>query len=202
LNFYQVVESGIVQSIVDSTTWKPLYAGGASGTNTTIGPQYFPSWYRDTPNVNLGIDYALALLPTNDGANGFSSTPFLPIDDGATCPVQPQTPCLLGNSTNYPTHNYSMTFELHVHFQYESDADQFVEFSGDDDTWLFVNGRLVMDLGGIHQRTQARVQMDTLDLAPGRTRMDFFWAERHVTQSNFDIRTNVAFLDCGVPAPE
>jgi len=31
--------------------------------------------------------------------------------------------------------------------------------------------------------------------------MDFFWAERHVTQANFDIRTNVAFLDCGVPAP-
>jgi fibro-slime domain-containing protein len=199
--FYTEVETGIVQSLVDSTTWKPIYAGGPSGTNTTIGPEYFPSWYIDAPSVNLGVDYALALTPLN-GLTYFSRTPFFPIDDGSNCPVQPQIPCLLGNSTNYPSHNYAMTFELHVHFQYVPDGGQFVEFAGDDDTWLFVNGRLAMDLGGIHQQTVARVQFDTLNLTAGRTRLDFFWAERHVTSSNFDIRTNVDFLDCGVPAPE
>jgi fibro-slime domain-containing protein len=199
-NFYNEIETGIVQAVLGANS-KPVYAGGATGTNTTLGPTYFPSWFTDTPNVNIGIEYIITLVDLlGDGMLVFDASPFLPIDDGAICPVQPQTPCLLGNSTNYPTHNYAYTFELHTRFVHRAGGS--FRFAGDDDVWIFVNGQLVVDMGGIHQRILGTVNLDelmgTLGLVPGNEyTLELFRAERHVTQSNFRVETNLEFTDCG-----
>jgi fibro-slime domain-containing protein len=43
------------------------------------------------------------------------------------------------------------------------------------------------------------VNLDALGLtAMGTYRLDFFWAERHLTQSNFRIDTSLEFVDCGI----
>ena len=204
--FYNDVEPGIVQQLLDSSSWKPLYAGPTAGTNTTYGPTTFASWFVDTPGVNIGIDYTLELVsdPSEPNALTFDRSPFFPIDDGADCAAGPATPCLLGNSTNYPTHNYAMTFELHASFVYRSGS--FFSFSGDDDTWVFIRDVLAIDLGGIHQRSEGSVALDevaaALQLEEGEEyRLDFFWAERHVTLSNFRVDTNLEFVDCGIEPP-
>ena len=65
-------------------------------------------------------------------------------------------------------------------------------FRGDDDLWLFVNGQLALDLGGLHPALEGSVVMDSLGLVPGETYpMDIFHAERRTNASNFRIVTNI-----------
>jgi len=203
LNFFNMVETGIVQTRLDGATRKPVYAGGANGTNTTMGPAYFPSWFTDTPGVNVSADYDLDFVesPPASGVWVFDRAPFLPIDDGPACPFMPQTPCLLGNSRNYPTHNFALTYEFHTRFVYRPGMSFL--FAGDDDVWVFVNGSLAIDLGGIHQRTEARLDLGAISgLVVGQEYvLDFFWAERHVTQSNFRIETTLDFINCAIDVP-
>ena len=70
-------------------------------------------------------------------------------------------------------------------------------FTGDDDLWVFVNGKLAIDLGGVHGPMAGNVDMDAqannLGLEIGQVYdIDFFFAERHTTQSNFTITTTIA----------
>jgi len=212
INFYNMLEPGIVQrTISDEVNRKPMYAGGMQGTNTTNGPAYFPSWFTDTPMVNISIDYYLEFTESAPGSNlyVFDRSPFLPVDDPTpqnpnSCPtnaLQPNGKCMLGNSTNYPTHNYGLTLEFHTKFKY-AQGMRFV-FAGDDDVWVFVNGQLAIDLGGIHQRTEAPLNLDGAGLTVGAEyNLDFFWAERHVTQSNFRVETTLDFINCQVDVPK
>jgi fibro-slime domain-containing protein len=204
LSFYNMLDRGIVQQQIDPMSRKPIYAGPAGGTNTTNGPMHFQSWFTDTAGVNMTIEYVLPFVEEVQGSGiyVFDQKPFLPIDDGK-CPVDPQTPCLLGNSRNYPTHNYALTLEFHTKFVYKPGLSFL--FSGDDDVWVFVNGSLAIDLGGIHQRAEARLNLDQAmpALEVGKEYiLDFFWADRHVTDANFRVETSLDFINCSIDVPK
>lgn len=199
---------GIVANTVDGE-WKPVYAGNpTSGTKTTTGQANFDMWFRDTPGKNMGVDYTLEFTDLDgDGVftfdrSGASTNQFFPIDDGENCPATVKTPCLLGNWPRYPSHNFHMTMELHTNFIYQPGME--FTFIGDDDVWVFMNNQLVVDLGGVHGQLDQRVVLSEraqeLGLVQGETyRLDFFWAERKVVNSNFRIDTSLQFQDCGLP---
>jgi fibro-slime domain-containing protein len=88
-------------------------------------------------------------------------------------------------------HNFSFTMELHWTFTYQTGL--IFNFEGDDDVWVFINGRKVIDLGGIHGAQPASVNLDTLTgMVPGkRYSFDLFYAERHVVASDIKITTNL-----------
>jgi hypothetical protein len=178
-------------------------------TNTTTDASNFWQWYNDVDGVNLGFEHNLQFSELEPGTWEYASTAFFPADGQGFKELS-------GTDNQGVQHNYHFTLELHTLFTY--DPGQRFHFTGDDDVFAYMNGQLVVDLGGVHQTQRACVwkgaarsdaecngpddwafDTDQLGLVAGETYpLDFFFAERHVTESNFTIRTSLAFTKCDI----
>ena len=151
----------------------------------------FGQWYNTMDGVNLEIVGELLLKEIKPGIYSFSSTAFYPLTGlGFGNNV---TPNWEGDS--FPDINGAFTTEIHTTFTYE--PGQAFDFSGDDDVWVYIDGKLAMDLGGLHGPVSGSIQLDTLGLKPGQSyTLDAFHAERCDSGSNFRIDTSIA---CFIP---
>ena len=110
------------------------------------------------------------------------------LDEAGTVP-NPMFDNILGDST-IGRHNYGFTMKIQAQFEYVE--GQYFEFLGDDDVWVFINNRLVVDIGGQHTAMAGKVNLDTLGLTVGETYpFHIFYAERHKLESNFKMRTSI-----------
>ncbi len=161
----------------------------------------FNQWYNDVEGVNISIPISITLVLQEDGSYVFDDS-----DDplyqslGGFFPIEGQG---FGNPGGSPDRNFHFTFELHTEFTYDDDGAQYFSFLGDDDVWVFINGQLVIDLGGVHSAIEQGVDLTRLDLTDGETyALDFFFAERHRTQSNFRFQTNLELKTASLPTGE
>ena len=189
---------------------KPQYNDGASfkgvagRTATTHGKTFFDQWYHDTPGMNVvrkvnitltktgtvySYDSAVSGVPlsSTDPAKG-----FFPLDDGTAGATSDA-----GFGNQGLPHNYSFTVELHTRFKYR--GDEAFKFSGDDDVFVFINKKLVINIGGIHSVLTKEVKLPEIAPAIGLVvgqeyPLDFFQAERHVVQSNLRIDTTLELV--------
>jgi len=169
---------------------KPVFAP-AGPTLTVQDPAQFADWYRNVDGLNKAYKLEIWFGP-NQGVSSFQSTAFFPIDGAG-----------FGNEGN--AHNYHFTTEIHTQFKYGG-GEKF-SFTGDDDVWVFINGKLAIDLGGVHQAEDASVDIDAsakeLGLVLGQVYpFDMFQNERHTSESNFRADTTLNFVDCGTIIPE
>lgn len=157
---------------------KPVYKGGSFSTTTEDN---FNQWYNDVPGVNQSKPFPIKLEKQENGIYRYENTDFFPINEQ-----------LMGNEGR--NKNFHFTFELENKFTYK--GGEVFNFSGDDDVWVYLNGQKVIDLGGVHSREDASVDLDSvadkIGLVVGNTYdFNFFFAERHTTQSNFIIETTL-----------
>jgi fibro-slime domain-containing protein len=185
------VERGIVAQQLDASG-RPVYLGGAGGTRTTTGAANFESWFNDTPGTNLSAPFSLSLehLDDDEPRIGLQEFEFFPIDGE-----------LFGNE-GLP-HNFHFTVEVEQELTYS--GGEVLEFSSDDDLWVFINDRLAVDLGGTHAATEIvtldlDVEANRLGLTRGGTyAIDLFFAERHTDSSALLIDVPAQMLACPGP---
>src|SRR5262245_8691584 len=174
---------GIVQALLGADQ-KPVYAPPGA-TAATTSKANFDQWYRDVDGVNQRFDDVVLPLtqdPARPEVYVYDDQTFFPINGRGWAECQ------------FCGDNFHFTTEIHLMFPYR--GGETFTFRGDDDLFLFINGHLAIDLGGVHPAQEATVDLDAraseLGIARGsRYQMDIFHAERHTTFSTFRIETTI-----------
>ena len=164
----------------------------------------FAVWFRDTPGINYSFPVRLNFVLQPDDTYIFDSETdpkyqalggFFPIN-GMLFGTYPG-PWKSGEPA-IPT-NYHFTFEIEGSFVYQQGAGHVFTFRGDDDVWVFIDGKLVIDLGGVHGAREQSIALDRLSwLVDGEEYvLKFFYAERHTNSANCRIQTNFLIQNTG-----
>jgi fibro-slime domain-containing protein len=152
------------------TAGKPLKATGTFSSitptnNEATASQRFAAWYRDTNALGISVQPLPGTLQlTRIGASDayeYSSSAYFPLDGrgfGTTCGNEVNPGCCSGACAG---RNFGFTTELRYFFQYQ--GGETLTFRGDDDVWVYINGRLAVDVGGVHCAQVGRVTLGDED---------------------------------------
>jgi len=137
---------------------------------------YFDTWFRDTNNVNLNIPTSFTCTKSGSSYSFNAPGSYFPIDGTG-----------YGNYGG-SSHNPHFTTEIVGSFTYNASQSCSFTFTGDDDCWVFINGQLVIDLGGTHTSLSGNVDCNGLGLSDGNSYpIHVFHACRQSGHNDFSI---------------
>jgi len=173
---------GVTQGMVEPTLVDGQIVS-VPGAPQITSQASFNQWYHDVPGVNIPFFVPLTLdeIGTSD-VYSIDDQEFFPLDNRG-----------FGNYPGFD-HNFHFTCEVHTRFTYQ--GGEYFTYIGDDDVWVYINGNLAIDIGGVHSAASESISLDDaaddLGISVGNDyTLDVFQAERHTTASTLRIDTSI-----------
>ncbi len=212
---FQNTSNGLSKNLVSATLGtdgRPVFASsqGSSGKDQIVSADTFFWWYHEKNAANDANAYEKLVYkdasgnpttltlgelpaPSDPGVYQFNSASFFPLT-GLGWNGPPYNSTQVSNDSETSTNqNFSFTSELHYPFTFQGTGKEKFDFTGDDDVWVFINGTLAVDLGGVHGASNGSVTLNaatatSLNLTTGGMyEIAMFQAERHTSRSNYKL---------------
>jgi fibro-slime domain-containing protein len=173
---------------------KPVYVKGTNpNTDTTHGSLASESQVGyDTGYKNIVINDSLGLTfkHTGNGIYEYKNSAFFPLDKKGFG----KEPTKRWDGQIVQDHNYSFSMMLERQFIYRKGL--VLRFGGDEDLWVFIDNKLVLDIGGIHMGVEDTLSLDNIAGALGlvlaqKYKLSVFYCERQANTSFIRISTNL-----------
>ena len=141
------LEPGLVSGKLGAD-YLPVADGGSLTSNKGVKGDNFTRWFTAVDGKSKNIPSVLNLTYSETGSTfDYENEKFYPVDG-------------LGfKDASEDGHNHLFTMSLGIPFRVLKSDEQTFDITADDDTWVYVDNKLVLDMGGIHEPIAGHLQI-------------------------------------------
>lgn len=125
---------------------RDIFTMNITGHEPVLPTDNFYRWFHETA---LSKKFTRQITFTRKGNNTYTygSRGIFPLDDVSFSNTDDATKT---------GHNFHFTSHLRIPIKLSLDGKEVFSFLGDDDVWVYLNGQLVLDIGGLHQAVSGK----------------------------------------------